>query len=271
VPVNQIPGDLTKIMEMLEKVQDTVEELQCIFHEHKRDTERKLDTLRDEIHSVRKHITCTSTIAENKLEEVQDTTTHMKQKIDKHNETLIRRLQSITDAVKQITHKNISQTDHTHLKLNSHDYKKGDGNIRRDRTLIIGDSILKGINKNGLEDYVDIQRCLGAGVTDVHRRLDDLNVPFQRYANAVLYIGGNDVSRGIHHETFGEDLRRLVMKLQNNQVLVFLCNICPRRDVDVTVYNKTISGICKETGVILVDCNLPFTYGDGYRPGNTNS
>jgi len=262
-PVNQTPDDLTRIMEMLEKVQDTVEELHCVFHEHKRDTERKLDTLRDEIHSVKKQISCTNTITENKLEEVQDTATLMKQKIDKHNETLIRRLQSITDAVKQITQKKNSQSDNRNLNLTSHDHKKADGNLRRDRTLIIGDSILKGINQNGLADYVDMQRCPGAGVTDVLTRLDDLDAPFQRYANAVLYIGGNDVSRGIHHETFSEDLRRLILKLQNNQVLVFICNICPRRDADVTFYNKTISRICKETGAIVVDCNLPFTYGDG--------
>jgi len=41
----------------------------------------------------------------------------------------------------------------------------------------------------------------------------------QRYANAILDIGGNDVSRGIHQTTFSEELRRLVLKPQNNQVL----------------------------------------------------
>jgi len=36
--------------------------------------------------------------------------------------------------------------------------QKVDENIRRDRTLIIGDSVIKGINQNGLEATVDLKR-----------------------------------------------------------------------------------------------------------------
>jgi len=53
----------------------------------------------------------------------------------------------------------------------------------------------------------------GAVVTDVLKRLSAIDIPYQRYANAILYVGGNDASRGERHETFRENMRRVINTL----------------------------------------------------------
>ena len=153
--VGQPISDLSRVTKLLEEVKATVEDLHCALCDHKKDTDRKLDVLKDEIHSVKKLITCTNQVTDSLLEDVQSTANSVKQNIEKSNESLVRRLQSISDAMKQFTQKtNPQTTENTFTKQKSPDYKKADGNIRRDRTLIIGDSVIKGTNQNGLAQLI---------------------------------------------------------------------------------------------------------------------
>jgi len=101
--VRALPGTnvwwFVKTIEMLENVKVTVEKLQYALYEHMKHTERKLDTIKDNNDSLKKHLTCKNHITDDilVLEEEQGTTTSIKQKIDKNNKTFIRRLQSTTD------------------------------------------------------------------------------------------------------------------------------------------------------------------------------
>jgi len=73
-----------------------------------KDTDKKLDVLKDENHRVKKLIT--NQVTDSLLEDVQSTANSVKQNIEKSNESVVRRLHSISDAMKQFTQKTNPQT-----------------------------------------------------------------------------------------------------------------------------------------------------------------
>ncbi|KAH3850791.1 hypothetical protein DPMN_093264 [Dreissena polymorpha] len=65
---------------------------------------------------------------------------------------------------------------------------------RSDKTLIISDSILSGINRRGLNKNTHIKTLPGRTIKDIRLTLDTLDMT--KYENVIIYIGGNDMVEG---------------------------------------------------------------------------
>lgn len=130
-------------------------------------------------------------------------------------------------------------------------------------TLLIGDSILKGIQTRGLDSNVNVKTCPGASVNDIKARLE--NIDLSTYKTIIIYVGGNDSSSNIPSETIYKNLKATVGPL-TKRANVYLCTVCPRRDTDVVPVNDIIKQLCEETsGLDIIDCYQTFIFGDG-RP-----
>lgn len=64
----------------------------------------------------------------------------------------------------------------------------------KEKTLIIGDSLMRGIQKRGLAADVEIKTLPGAKLDEVARRLNEYDL--SNFSNIIIYIGGNDVASG---------------------------------------------------------------------------
>ena len=112
-------------------------------------------------------------------------------------------------------------------------------------TVLIGDSLLKGIKKRGLTDDVMVATLPGKLTTDVCIRLRNWDMSCCR--NVVVYVGGNDVAAGNSMTSIEHELRRMLECLNDGRRRVFLCTVCPRRDVNVTILNAMIRNVCSTT------------------------
>ena len=84
----------------------------------------------------------------------------------------------------------------------------------------------------------------------------------------IVYIGGNDVAAGNPMTSIESEIRQTLRTIDNGRRRVFLCTVCPRRDVDVQHLNAMIRNICCSTYAELIDVNPCFTYGDGSPASN---
>ena len=133
------------------------------------------------------------------------------------------------------------------------------------KTMIIGDSILKGINKRGLSENTDAQSIRGAKVKNISFSIRNLNP--DGYATFVIYVGGNDVGSADTQAIYSE-LKETVtlLKQQNNDV--YLCTVCPRSDCDVVPLNESLKQLSRDQHVNLIDIYSSFIYGDGTTARN---
>lgn len=133
-------------------------------------------------------------------------------------------------------------------------------------TLIIGDSVLHGINLKGLKSNVHKHSVSGANIDTILcdiRRFD-----LKTFSSIIIYVGGNDVSNGSDIELFEEKYDHLLnyIKQQNSICKVILCNLCPRTDVDdfeLCELNGIIMSLAKEYGHTGADMYSAFHEKDG--------
>ncbi|KAH3778928.1 hypothetical protein DPMN_180405 [Dreissena polymorpha] len=142
------------------------------------------------------------------------------------NDALHRKLQSVHDKMKRIIPSTVNmaerlvQNEHSErATTGTHQSEKsnnnGSGNDRKereqssteeqlkvnadivdtaersDKTLIIGDSILSGINRCGLNKNTHIKTLPGRKIKDIRLTLDTLDMT--KYENVIIYIDGNDM------------------------------------------------------------------------------
>ncbi|MES9883828.1 MAG: SGNH/GDSL hydrolase family protein [Sedimenticola sp.] len=110
-----------------------------------------------------------------------------------------------------------------------------------DKTLLIGDSILGGINENGLNKGIHKRSVGGATVRSIISEIS--NYELTAFQNVIIHCGGNDASNGGDTELFEEHYDQLLslIKCRNPANKVFLCKVAPRGDVDVSPVNDSIN------------------------------
>ena len=108
------------------------------------------------------------------------------------------------------------------------------------KTLIIGDSIINGINPRGLKNYVHCNGISGATAETVREKMVVYNL--KNFTNVIIYVGGNDVSNGSNVESVEETYDQLLQYIKdtNGDINITLCTICPRKDAEVTELNEII-------------------------------
>lgn len=132
--------------------------------------------------------------------------------------------------------------------------------VVRQRTLIIGDSILKGIDKRGLNRVVDVKCLRGGTVNDVAKTIRELNMDV--YRQVVLYVGGNDVADGEDVLTIYRKMKSLIRNMPRD-CEIYICSLCPRADVDVTAVNDTLHQLSEDMNIKVIEVYSAFTFGNG--------
>ena len=124
----------------------------------------------------------------------------------------------------------------------------------RDKTLIVGDSIMKGINYRGLQKDVKICTRSGATIGDLWEEISIYDL--KSFARIIICIGGNDCSSRRDTTEFEEKYDQLIgfIKSVNKDCLVYVSKIVPRGDVDVSSYNSSILRIVDHWAMHNVYC-----------------
>lgn len=124
--------------------------------------------------------------------------------------------------------------------------------------LLIGDSIITGVNPKGLKQNVHRSGISGATVDSILKeiKLFDLD----NFSHVIIYVGGNDASHGTDSEYFEEKYDQLLryIRQKNRLCNVLLVNICPRGDVDTAEINSVIHRLSQVYSMQLVNADHAF-------------
>lgn len=119
------------------------------------------------------------------------------------------------------------------------------------RTLLIGSSILKGVNVNLLRKDVDVWTHSGATVLDIYNDIH-FNIDLSKYHTVIVHVGGNDADRRKDVRQFTSIYDDLIAHLQRNQCLVYVSEILPRATCDVTNFNNRLYELCHDRNVSFI-------------------
>lgn len=125
------------------------------------------------------------------------------------------------------------------------------------KILLIGDSIITGVNKQGLKDNVYRHGISGATVKTLLNEIEVYDL--KQFSHAVIYIGGNNASNGTDIKHFEEMYRKLLthIKLKSDCKMV-LVNSCPRGDTDTSAVNNVIRRLSEHYEAEFVDAYKAF-------------
>lgn len=137
------------------------------------------------------------------------------------------------------------------------------------KTLLIGDSLLHGINTKGLVKHVQKHSKGGATVKALSEEIVvyDLTV----FNKIIIYVGGNDCAQKIDQTEFEDDYDKLLslINTSNQECEVYLCYIAPRGDIDVSVFNDSIKRVAtywEEQNVNFIPTTYDFFFGNNNLP-----
>lgn len=124
--------------------------------------------------------------------------------------------------------------------------------------LLIGDSIITGVNSKGLKENVHRSGISGATVDSILKeiKLFDLD----NFSHVIIYVGGTDASHGTDTEYFEDKYDQLLRYIcQKNRLCnVMLVNICQRRDVDIAEINNVVYRLSQVYSMQLVNAGHAF-------------
>ena len=120
-------------------------------------------------------------------------------------------------------------------------------------TLLMGDSLLSGVNRKGLRDNVHCQPFPGATIKTIKDKISMFDL--SKFRNVVIYVGGNDSAQSDDTELFVKHYKDLIalIKEKNSGCRIYLCSSCPRGDPDVSSFNDEIEGIATNHAVRFID------------------
>lgn len=251
--------------------------------------DQHMSQLRDEMCSSRHNISSRTTRTEIAIDSLNENIDKAHAEEQTNSEILHRKLQSILDTLKrmstiQITNSSTGQKEHYHKRgsgtersYKSKENKQFEENKqkekyvdietnkrKRNKTLIIGDSITKGISVRGLTEDVDVITLRGARINSVLDKVRDVDM--SRYHDVVIYVGGNDVSNGKRNLSLKQDLRKMTNYVRESGCRVNLCTMSPRSDADVVQFNDIVKQLSKEydeNEVNYLDIHSSFIDGNG--------
>ena len=124
------------------------------------------------------------------------------------------------------------------------------------KILLIGDSIINGINKRGLTERVYVQGISGAKIQSLVNEIEVYDL--SQFSHTVIYVGGNDANK-TDSKQFEDLYSQLLTHIkQKSECKVVLVNSCPRGDVDTTAVNSIIRRLSSQYETDLVDAYKAF-------------
>ena len=122
------------------------------------------------------------------------------------------------------------------------------------RTLLVGDSLMKGVNSKGLKTGVTVCAKAGATIKDIWNEVSVYNLNL--YDNIVICVGGNDASKRTDTNQFEEKYDELLsfISSSNRDCRIHVCKVLPRGDVDVSGINASITRVSEHWKMHNVKC-----------------
>ena len=151
----------------------------------------------------------------------------------------------------------------TQIKAKKAVQRKSGETPKSTKSLIIGDSIIKGINEKGLNSNIHCHGISGATVETV---LDQIQLfDLKNFSTIIISVGGNDISNGSNLEYVEEKYDQLLRQIQagNPDCQKVICTICPRQDCNTTEMNGLLRLLSIEHGATLVEMEKHFCGLDG--------
>ena len=102
-------------------------------------------------------------------------------------------------------------------------------NTKKDRTLLVGDSIIKGIQERGLQSTT--VKCIrGAKVKNIKDNLKDTDI--KHYETIMVHVGTNDCSSDAEQKDATKEFKTMVeyIKTENPTTKIIISSVCPRAD-----------------------------------------
>lgn len=126
------------------------------------------------------------------------------------------------------------------------------------QVLLIGDSIISGVNPRGLKESVHRNGMSGATVESIIKEVKLFDL--EKFSHVVIYVGGNNASRGSDIEFFEEKYDQLLdyIMQKNHQCKVLLASSCPRGDADTSDINGVIHRLAQVHKMQFVDMDHAF-------------
>ena len=131
------------------------------------------------------------------------------------------------------------------------------------KTLLIGDSILSGINKKGLNKNVECHPISGATVDIL---IDKIRIyDLMCFENIVIYVAGNDCANvdsdmgyATIEEKYDQLLNYISEKSPESNIYLCTCSLCPRVDTLVKDINDIIKRLCQDHQGTFIDVHKAF-------------
>ena len=133
--------------------------------------------------------------------------------------------------------------------------------------MYIYSSLLKGIRSKGLRS-TDVRTNRGAKIDDITYVIS--NMDLSPYKTIILHVGGNDLSSGSDLQTINTDYESLLYAIRaesNQDTVIIISGVPPRRNVDVQPLNHLLEELCDYFNLYFVNHYDKFC--DQY--GNVNS
>ena len=139
------------------------------------------------------------------------------------------------------------------------------------KILLMGDSLISGINKNGLKEKVYKHGISGATIDTLIEEIEMYDL--QNFSHIILNVGGNNASNKTDCEYFEEKYDQLIcfIKEKKKDCKIVLVNSCPRGDADVSQINEIISELADQHEIMLVDAYKAFFNKKGQLAQNYHS
>lgn len=137
-------------------------------------------------------------------------------------------------------------------------------NVRSKNNLIIGSSLLKGIQTRGLTDTAV---CTNRGAT-IQNLIDIINNnDVSHIKNIIIHIGGNDLSNGDNLDSIVqnyEELLRLLRSVCDKETVLMVSGIPPRYNMDTYQLNEVLHRMCQDLNIQFIDHDEWFHDDQGY-------
>ena len=142
------------------------------------------------------------------------------------------------------------------LKSNRNNAKQNRENI-----LIVGSSVLKGIDPSKLKEGVDVWTHRGANVLDIYNDIKN-NIDVSSYHTVVIHVGGNDASCRKDERQFISIYKDIIKYLKGLECRVVVSGILPRHERDVSYFNDLLQKLCRDEHITYISHDRVFLSND---------
>ena len=285
---------LNSVCDIVRNVLSNVQQLTETLDKHICNQDMKFGQIENQIQSLKFSNATHSNHVQNQIESLEETTKNVMSQLKQSTSTIQNNIQSFSDKLKMVSStsgpvkSSTQEPDRTRPKTpvifsrpNNQERIEETVNISpslspssnsvptRKKTLIIGDSILRGINQNGLRDDTEVT-CIPGGRMVGRNGIQSIGLTtrdLEDVSDIVVHISGNDVANHTNLTSIRDELVRSVTYLKKKYPLCkfHICSVCPRKDVSVEAVNQSLLEICADHDLNYINCYNALVYGDGSR------